>query len=201
MVAKGKADQDFQLAARKLDKSVTDFRSMLNHLPTVEVTLPKSGAVMSTERVLACEILEGWSTRLQGPGPVISDVARTMGLEQSTASRLIATLVSDGLVTRTKNPNDRRSVLLGLSDAGHAALEESRFYRDQASTQVFRDWSATDLAEAAAVLDRIAQCVRARSSDAATELAAQIKATCEHEPANCSGEIAGAAGDNTATQS
>lgn len=201
MVAKRNADQAFQLAIRKLDQSVTDFRSMLNHLPTIEITLPQAGAMMSTERVLACEILDGWPTTSEYPGPAISDVARTMGLEQSTASRLISGLVSDGLVTRTPNPNDRRSVLLALSTEGCAALEESRVYRDQASAQVFRDWSPADLAEAAAVLDRIAHCVRERSGVAAADLAAQIEAAGNPEPGTGPGGALGTSGGDTAAQS
>ncbi|WP_211344939.1 MarR family winged helix-turn-helix transcriptional regulator [Rarobacter incanus] len=52
-------------------------------------------------------------------GPVRqSEVLRGVVLSQPALSRLIDRLVCRGLVTRADDPDDRRSVLLGLSDRG-----------------------------------------------------------------------------------
>lgn len=48
----------------------------------------------------------------------VSTVAEACGRHVSSASRLVDTLVSRGLVTRVEDPTDRRAVLLGLTAAG-----------------------------------------------------------------------------------
>ncbi len=59
----------------------------------------------------------------RGPQRLV-DLARLLNLPTSTLSEGVERMVAEGLVERTPNPRDRRSVLLGPTAAGRARLPE-----------------------------------------------------------------------------
>jgi DNA-binding MarR family transcriptional regulator len=60
------------------------------------------------------------------PGASMSVVASRLGLTTASASKLIDALVKPGLVSRTDAPEDRRKVVLDLTEAGRHALGAAR---------------------------------------------------------------------------
>lgn len=71
----------------------------------------------------------------------LRDVARLSGTSRAAVSSALNPLERDGLVTRTKDPADRRLVRLELTDRGRAALQDAM--REQADRE--RAWlSALD---------------------------------------------------------
>src|SRR3954465_8861782 len=56
------------------------------------------------------------------PEPRCGEVAEAAGIAASTASRMIDTLVRDGLVERTESTCDRRAIQVGLTERGNDAL-------------------------------------------------------------------------------
>ena len=60
------------------------------------------------------------------PGASLSAVARHIGLTTASTSKLIEALVKLGLVTRTDAAEDRRKVVLNVTEAGNRALESAR---------------------------------------------------------------------------
>jgi DNA-binding MarR family transcriptional regulator len=61
-------------------------------------------------------------------------LAEALGLDASTVSRHVRTLVADGLLTATRDPADGRATVLAISDAGHAQLT-ARLKAHRASLQ------------------------------------------------------------------
>lgn len=53
----------------------------------------------------------------------LTDLAEVLGLDPSTLSRTIETMVAGGLVNRNVNPDDRRYVALSLSAKGRATFD------------------------------------------------------------------------------
>jgi DNA-binding MarR family transcriptional regulator len=53
----------------------------------------------------------------------LTDLAGVLGLDPSTLSRTIETMVTDKLVNRNVNPDDRRYVALSLSAKGQAVFD------------------------------------------------------------------------------
>ena len=49
-------------------------------------------------------------------------LAEALRLQRSTVSRLVDQLEADGVATRAPNPDDRRSVLVSLTDLGARRL-------------------------------------------------------------------------------
>lgn len=81
-------------------------------------------------------------------------------VQPPSMTRLVATLEAGGLLTRAAHPTDGRQVVLEVSAAGRALLEEDRRRRDAWLAQRVRDLPPADLAvlrEAAAVLARLAE--------------------------------------------
>lgn len=56
----------------------------------------------------------------------LNEVAQATGQHLSGASRLIDSMVGDGLVERHADPDDRRAVALALTDRGTDLLEQAR---------------------------------------------------------------------------
>jgi DNA-binding MarR family transcriptional regulator len=60
---------------------------------------------------------------LEPDGAALSDVIADTGVSKQRASQLVDTLVIRGYVERTVDPDDRRRVLLTLTERGRAASE------------------------------------------------------------------------------
>jgi DNA-binding MarR family transcriptional regulator len=94
-------------------------------------------------------------------GPLrLAEVAEREGLNPTLLSRTIAELVNDQLVTRTSDPEDRRSAWVHVTPAGHALAEQVRGERTAAVQGAIDDLGAADraLIEAALpALERLAQ--------------------------------------------
>jgi DNA-binding MarR family transcriptional regulator len=61
----------------------------------------------------------------RNPGTSLTAVADHLGTTLPAASQLVERLVQDDLVTRVKNPQERRRLQLRVTDAGTAALAET----------------------------------------------------------------------------
>jgi DNA-binding MarR family transcriptional regulator len=90
-------------------------------------------------------------------GPLrIGEVGAHMDLDASRASKEIRRLVDDGYVVQQIDPNERRASSLTVTAKGRRTFERYRAAADELVEEVFGPWSDTDLAEAAAVLQRLA---------------------------------------------
>lgn len=59
------------------------------------------------------------------PGASASGMAEYLGVTRATASTTIERLVQRELITRTDDPQERRRVVLNLTEAGHRQLEQA----------------------------------------------------------------------------
>lgn len=83
--------------------------------------------------------------------PSIGTVASTLAIDPSTASRLVDQRVTEGLLTRSPDPDDRRRLVLELTTRGRALLEELAASRTTMLEEVTADWSSADIV----VLERL----------------------------------------------
>ena len=105
-----------------------------------------SGAGLNALRLIARE----------GPLPV-NEVARRMGVDQSTASRQIRPLEDSALVARTADEADRRVAWLAATANGRALLDRVHGMRRDDIEFVLADWPARDRAQLARLLDKFKQ--------------------------------------------
>jgi DNA-binding MarR family transcriptional regulator len=79
------------------------------------------------------------------PGAPLASVAQHLGVTRSTASALVDRLVRRQLVSRTEDPQERRCVVLTLTDAGAEHLQHARETTGARLAKVLAGLSAADL--------------------------------------------------------
>ena len=77
--------------------------------------------------------------------PSIGTVAATLAIDPSTASRLVDQRVTEGLLSRSPDPDDRRRLVLTLTPAGRAMLDELAASRTTMLEEVTADWTSADI--------------------------------------------------------
>ena len=91
---------------------------------------------------------------LQGPLRV-SDVAARLHVDLSVASRQVAALDRAGHVSRTPDGDDRRALLVEVTDGGRAVLQDTHRRMVAAFGEALADWSDADIASLTAALSRL----------------------------------------------
>lgn len=92
------------------------------------------------------------------------DLAEAEGLDASTMSRRIASLVERGLVSRNTDPDDRRAHTLSLTDLGNQTVLDERARRVALVTDALAEWDEADRAELARLLGRLTDTLEGRLS-------------------------------------
>ena len=88
-----------------------------------------------------------------GPMPM-SDVARRLRVDQSTATRQVRPLEDQGLVARAADPSDRRVALVELTADGTTLLDRVGDVALHDYDAALAEWSAEDKAQLGLLLDR-----------------------------------------------
>ena len=93
-------------------------------------------------------------------GPVrLTDLARTVGVTQGTASTLIDALVREGLVERCADDSDRRVTLLQTTDTGRRQAETWASAYTAAAYELFSILSSKEQLVLTGLLHRLADSV------------------------------------------
>jgi DNA-binding MarR family transcriptional regulator len=112
-----------------------------------EIDLP--GGRMSHSRFTLLDVLSEHEPVSTG------GLAEAAGYSQATVSRMIAPLVSQGLVDRTPMPSDRRATLLSVTDRGQDSLRRRRRYWADRWIAAFKDFGDDETAVGLDLLERI----------------------------------------------
>jgi DNA-binding MarR family transcriptional regulator len=104
---------------------------------------------------------------LDDAGPLrASDVVVRLGLDKSTVSRQVASLVDLGLIDRAADPGDGRAQVLSTSAEGHRRLSEVRNARRARWEADLADWDTADVAVLAQLLGRLNRLGEAHEAEA-----------------------------------
>jgi DNA-binding MarR family transcriptional regulator len=97
--------------------------------------------------------------RLEDRPRTPSEVAEIERVSAPSMTRTVASLVDRGYVQRADDPQDRRQVILSLTESGRRLLRDTRRRRDQwlaVRLERLDDDERALLAEATAILERVA---------------------------------------------
>ena len=137
--------KDMPTDSQRLARSVARLNRRLRQERHTELT-PTQLAVLGTVRVL---------------GPVTpSAIAEREGVRPPSITRTLNCLADDGYVLREPHPDDRRQVLVRLSDKGEALIAEQRLRRDAWLDSRLASLTVderTALREASALLEKLAE--------------------------------------------
>lgn len=75
----------------------------------------------------------------------VTQLADCMGSNKSNATQMIDRLEADGLVRRVHNPEDRRSILIEVTEEGHARYHAGDPVRERIADQLLCALSAEEL--------------------------------------------------------
>ena len=85
----------------------------------------------------------------------LGQLADRLACVKSNVTQLIDRLEADGLVSRAADPNDRRSRLAVLTDAGRKAHEKGSQIQQQAEEELFSALTAEESATLHRLLDKL----------------------------------------------
>jgi DNA-binding MarR family transcriptional regulator len=89
----------------------------------------------------------------------ITELAELEGLAQPTMTLLVKRLERDGLVTRERQADDGRVVVVRLTNAGQAALDDYRAQASAALGTYLAEMTDSQIAQLAAATEALAQLV------------------------------------------
>jgi MarR family transcriptional regulator for hemolysin len=90
--------------------------------------------------------MEALSTIERAPEPSAQiAIAKRIGIEGPTLTRMLDTLEAEGLVVRLADPNDRRTKLIELTDEGRRALDEIMTVANAFRASVLKDMNDAEL--------------------------------------------------------
>ena len=116
-------------------QAIEQFRAKLREIERTVWIQTKSEALCCGVTMAQCHaILEiGAAGELN-----LKDLAARLGLDNSTLSRTVESLVQDGLVERTPNKEDRRATVIKLKEKGRAARDRINTTWNQICRDMFR---------------------------------------------------------------
>jgi DNA-binding MarR family transcriptional regulator len=85
----------------------------------------------------------------------LGQLAERLACVKSNVTQLVDRLDADGLVTREPDPNDRRSRLAVITDAGRIAHEKGSAIHREAEEQLFGPLSPADAASLTSIIDKL----------------------------------------------
>lgn len=99
--------------------------------------------------------------------PSASEVARAVSLSQATVTTILNRLEERGLLTRERSTQDRRRVILQLTEAGSAALREAPLPLQESFSGRFDALPPWEQHQIVSALARVAEMMDADGIDAA----------------------------------
>jgi DNA-binding MarR family transcriptional regulator len=116
--------------------------------PLADVLVARTGRPVELSRVLVVQAVADAAA----PDPddngqhevTVGVVAERLGIDPSTASRLVAETVREGYLARSTSTVDGRRACLDLTDAGRALNAGSRRFQRKVFEQATRGWSEPD---------------------------------------------------------
>jgi len=85
----------------------------------------------------------------------LSQLAECLEVKPSSITVMIDRLEKSGYVARQSDPNDRRIVLVQLTDKGHEVLKETGKLRDQALEPLVKDLTEAELVTLVETFEKI----------------------------------------------
>jgi DNA-binding MarR family transcriptional regulator len=93
--------------------------------------------------------------------PTLGDIARECAMDPAAAGRQVRTLEDDGFVERSTTTDDGRVTVVRLTRSGRAVYRRIVEIRHAYMNKVLADWSATDRATLARLVDRLVDDLKA----------------------------------------
>jgi len=129
--------------------------------PTGRQPLDRAGRLVERSRIQVVQAVAAHEARAASGEVGVGAVAEALGIDPSTASRLVAETIRDGYLSRATAPGDARRARLALTPAGRTLANDARAYQRAIFERLTRDWPAEERAHFAARFVEFAAAVAA----------------------------------------
>lgn len=137
--------------------------------PMREQLMQRTGKAVEVSRIMVAEAVAAGP---EEPGQEMSVgvVASRLGIDPSTASRLVMETINAGYLSRTTSQADNRRLRLELTDAGRELVEAAHQYQRMVFEYVTREWSEQERQEFARLLSKfVASVIETRAMVTSTQ--------------------------------
>ncbi len=104
------------------------------------------------------------------PSMTLSELATDVNLSISTVNGIVDRLENKGLLTRTRSTQDRRKVVIKLTEEGNEILKRAPSLLQERFSQSLKELSALEQATISIALERIVEMMGAENIDASPNL-------------------------------
>lgn len=112
---------------------------IVSRQPMGQIVLGSTQHAVEVSRILVVQAVEAGPEEPDGE-VAVRVVARRLGIDPSTASRLIADTIQAGYLSRRGSPSDARRVSLLLTEAGQALSRGAQRYQRAVFEQATHGW-------------------------------------------------------------
>lgn len=114
--------------------------------PMREQLMQQTGKAVEVSRILVAEAVAAGPER-PGQEITVGVVAARLGIDPSTASRLVTETINDGYLSRATSQADSRRLRLELTKTGRELVEEAHRYQRVVFEYMTREWSEQERQE------------------------------------------------------
>jgi DNA-binding MarR family transcriptional regulator len=146
-------DQDLSSVLDSAGQALFRLGRFFSKHPMREQLMQQTGKMVEVSRIVVAEAV---ATGPEEPGQEVTVglVASRLGIDPSTASRLVMETINAGYLSRATSQADSRRLRLELTDAGRELVEEAHHYQRVVFEYVTREWSEQERQEFARLLLR-----------------------------------------------
>jgi DNA-binding MarR family transcriptional regulator len=123
---------------------------------------PELGTSLTPSKLRALELLA------EHDGLRVGELADRVGVDDTTATRLVDRLEQLGLAERHSEEGDRRAILVGLTAEGHELIASVSAQRQQFFADVLATLDAAERVQLVRLTEKAALALRARSEELVT---------------------------------
>ena len=138
-----KEDQQAESVLDQAGQALFRLGRIFSRRPMKDQLRKHTGQVIELSRILVTEAEQEVTVNV---------VAERLGIDPSTASRLVAETIAEGYLARLSSHTDNRRLRLELTDAGRKLVANAHEYQRIVFEHVTRDWTETEQQEFARLL-------------------------------------------------
>ena len=144
-------DQKVESALDQAGQALFRLGRIFSRYPMKDQLQKHTGQAIELSRILVTEAVATGSGE-SDQEITVSVVAGRLGIDPSTASRLVAETIGAGYLARLPSQIDNRRLRLELTDAGRKLVANAHQYQRRVFEYVTRDWTETEQQEFAELL-------------------------------------------------
>ena len=135
--------QQAELVLNQAGQALFRMGRLFSRLPMKDLLQKRTGQAIELSRILVTEAVAAGPVE-PGQEITVGVVAERLGIDPSTASRLVAETVGAGYLTRLPSHTDSRRLCLELTDAGRTLVANAHQYQRSVFEYVTRDWTEAE---------------------------------------------------------